>query len=153
VAIQRPAEVRARVERYKATARQNGERDQKIRMGMNSFIVVGDTDAEAQKLAERAYKVWHHSFHYLYHLHGRSPVHGERADNFPDVVHRELGIAGSPQTVLDVLSKRMKQAGSNYLMCQFVFGDRTLAEALHSIGLFAKKVMPALRESAKPTKV
>ena len=116
---------------------------------MNSFIVVGDTDAEAQELANRAYKVWHHSFHYLYHLHGRSPVHGERADNFPDVVGRKLGIAGSPQTVIDVLSQRLAQAGNNYLMCQLVFGDMTLAEALHSIELFAKKVMPELRAAAR----
>ena len=145
VAIQRPSDMRARVERYKETARQNGGLDPKIKMGMNVFIVVGDTDAEAQRLADRAYKVWHHSFHYLYHLHGRSPVRGERADNFPDVVQRELGIAGSPQTVLDVLSRRMEESGSNYLMCQLVFGDMTLAEALHSIGLFARKVMPELK--------
>jgi alkanesulfonate monooxygenase SsuD/methylene tetrahydromethanopterin reductase-like flavin-dependent oxidoreductase (luciferase family) len=145
VAIQRPAEMRARVERYIETARQHGGLDSNIRMGMNTFIVVGDTDSEAQKLANRAYKVWHRSFHYLYHLHGRAPVHGERADNFPDVVDRELGIAGSAQTVLDVLSKRIEQAGNNYLMCQLVFGDMTLAEALHSIGLFARNVMPALR--------
>ena len=94
VAIQPPAEMRARVERYKEVAQQNGGLDPKIRMGINAFIVVGETDTEAQKLANRAYKVWHHSFHYLYHLHGRSPVHGERADNFPDVVGRELGVAG-----------------------------------------------------------
>ena len=75
-------------------------------------------------------------------------MHGERADNFPDVVDRELGIAGSPETVLDVLSQRMEQSGSNYLMCQLVFGDMTLAESLHSIGLFASKVMPGLRQSA-----
>ena len=115
---------------------------------MNSFIVVGDTDAEAQELADRAYKVWHHSFHYLYHLHGRSPVHGERADNFPDVVCRALGIAGSPQTVIDALTPRFAQARNNYLMCQLVFGDMTLAELLNSIELFARKVMPELRASA-----
>jgi alkanesulfonate monooxygenase SsuD/methylene tetrahydromethanopterin reductase-like flavin-dependent oxidoreductase (luciferase family) len=148
VAIQRPAEMRARVDRYKETARQCGRLDSNIRMGMNTFIVVGDTDADAQKLADRAYRIWHRSFHYLYHLHGRSPVHGERAENFPDVVDRELGIAGSARTVLDVLSKRIEQAGNNYLMCQLVFGDMTLAEALHSIGLFARNVMPELRTLA-----
>ena len=52
-----------------------------------------------------------------------------------------------PQTVLDVLSQRMEEAGSNYLMCQLVFGDMTLAEALHSIALFANKVMPELKAS------
>src|SRR6185369_14353181 len=113
VAIQPPAEMRARVERYEETARQNGGLSPQIKMGMNVFIVVGDTDSEARALADRAYKVWHHSFHYLYHLHGRSPVHGERADNFPDVERLLLGVAGSPQTVLDTLSKRIEEAGSN----------------------------------------
>ena len=145
VAIQPPGEMRARVERYKETAEKNGGLDPKLKMGMSAFIVVGETDAEAERLADRAYKVWHRSFHYLYHLHGRSPVHGERADNFPDVVRRELGIAGSPKTVLDVLSQRIKQAGNNYLMCQLVFGDMTRDEALRSIGLFADKIMPGLR--------
>ena len=126
-------------------ASQIGRPNPSIKMGMGLFVVVGETDAEAQKLADRAYRVWHHSFHYLYHLHGRSPVHGERADNFPDVERRELGVAGSPQTVIDVLSKRIAEAGNNYLMCQLMFGDMTPAEALRSIELFAREVMPALR--------
>jgi alkanesulfonate monooxygenase SsuD/methylene tetrahydromethanopterin reductase-like flavin-dependent oxidoreductase (luciferase family) len=149
VAIQPPAEMRKRVERYKEAANQNGGLKPSIKMGMNVFVVVGETDAEAQKLADRAYRVWHRSFHYLYHLHGRSPVHGERADNFQDVERCQLGVAGSPQTVIDVLSSRIAEAGNNYLMCQLVFGDMKLPEALHSIGLFAREVMPALRASAK----
>jgi alkanesulfonate monooxygenase SsuD/methylene tetrahydromethanopterin reductase-like flavin-dependent oxidoreductase (luciferase family) len=145
VAIQSPAEMRKRVERYKEVASQHGGLKPSIKMGMNAFVVVGETDAEAQKIADRAYRVWHRSFHYLYHLHGRSPVHGERADNFPDVERRQLGVAGSPQTVIDVLSSRIAEAGNNYLLCQLAFGDMTLAEALHSIELFARRVMPALQ--------
>ena len=95
-------------------------------MGMNVFIVVGETDAQAQKLAERAYKVWHHSFHYLYHLHGRSPVHGA-GDGFEDVERRGLGIAGSPQTVIDCLASRIAQSAP-LSVGQFVFGDMKLAE-------------------------
>ncbi len=148
VAIQPPAEMRKRVERYKETAAQMGGLKPSIKMGMSVFIVVGETDAAAQKLADRAYRVWHHSFHYLYHLHGRSPVHGERADNFPDVERVELGVAGSPKTVADVLSSRIAEAGNNYLMCQLMFGDMTRDEALHSIDLFARHVMPALRAKA-----
>ena len=89
VSIMPPAEMRARIDRYTQVANQNGGLKPSIKMGMNVFIVVGETDAQAQKLAERAYKVWHHSFHYLYHLHGRSPVHGERATGF-----RGCGSAG-----------------------------------------------------------
>jgi len=145
VAIQPPAEMRKRVELYKQTASQIGRPNPSIKMGMGLFVVVGETDAEAQKLADRAYRVWHHSFHYLYHLHGRSPVHGERSDNFPDVERKQLGVAGSPRTVIDVLSKRIAEAGNNYLMCQLMFGDMTPPEALRSIELFATQVMPALR--------
>ncbi len=149
VAIQPPGEMRKRVERYKETAEQMGGLNPSIKMGMSMHIVVGETDAEAQKLADRAYRVWHHSFHYLYHLHGRAPVHGERADNFPDVERRQLGVAGSPKTVVDTLTARIAEAGNNYLICQLVFGDMTLAEAMRSIELFSQQVMPALRASAK----
>ena len=148
VSIMPPAEMRARIDRYTQVANQNGGLKPSIKMGMNVFIVVGETDAQAQKLAERAYKVWHHSFHYLYHLHGRSPVHGERATDFEDVERRGLGIAGSPQTVTDRLAPRIAQSGTNYLVGQFVFGDMKLAESLRSIELFSRHVMPALRASA-----
>ncbi len=149
VSIQPPAEMRARVDRYVQAASQSGDLKPSIKMGMNVFIVVGETDADARSLADRAYKVWHHSFHYLYHLHGRSPVHGERATTFEEVEQRQLGIAGSPQTVIDWLAPRIAQAGANYLVCQLVFGDMKLTESLRSIELFSRHVMPALRESTK----
>jgi len=46
----------------------------------------------------------------------------------------------------------MARAGNNYLMCQLVFGDMTLHEALNSIGVFAQKVMPELHASAASQK-
>ena len=55
--IMPPAEMRARIDRYTQVANQNGGLKPSIKMGMNVFIVVGETDAQAQKLAERAYKV------------------------------------------------------------------------------------------------
>jgi hypothetical protein len=58
-----------------------------------------------------------------------------------------LGVVGSP-TAIDVLSSRIAEAGTNYLMCRMVFGDVPLAESPHSIELFAKNVMPASRISA-----
>jgi alkanesulfonate monooxygenase SsuD/methylene tetrahydromethanopterin reductase-like flavin-dependent oxidoreductase (luciferase family) len=148
VSIMPPAEMRARVDRYTQVANEMGGLKPSIKMGMNMFIVVGETDEEAQELAARAYKIWHHSFHYLYHLHGRSPVHGERADNFEDVVRQGKGIAGSPKTIVDRLAPRLAEAGTNYLVGQFMFGDMKLSEALKSVELFARHVMPKLRSPA-----
>jgi hypothetical protein len=39
------------------------------------------------------------------------------------------------------------EAGADYFVGQFVFGDMTLAEATRSIELFAREVMPALRQA------
>jgi alkanesulfonate monooxygenase SsuD/methylene tetrahydromethanopterin reductase-like flavin-dependent oxidoreductase (luciferase family) len=113
--------------------------------GVSLFIVVADTGAEARAIAERAYKVWHKSFHHLYHLHGRSPVHGERPDDFRIVVDELRGVAGTPDTVRDFVRARIAEAGCNYITGQFMFGDMSKAEALQSIDLFSREVLPNLK--------
>jgi hypothetical protein len=38
----------------------------------------------------------------------------------------------------------MEEAGTNYFVGQFAFGDLTSTEVLRTIDLFAREVMPAL---------
>ena len=52
-------------------------------------------------------------------------------------------VAGSPQTVADFVASDIKATGANYWTPWLAFGDMTLAEALHSVKLFASKVMSA----------
>jgi hypothetical protein len=54
------------------------------------------------------------------------------------------GVAGAPDTVAAVLRRQIAVTGSNYLVGQLVFGDLSLDEALGSIELFARQVMPQL---------
>jgi hypothetical protein len=54
------------------------------------------------------------------------------------------GVAGAPATVTAYLQAQIAATGSNYLVGQFAFGDLSLAEALASIELFGREVMPAL---------
>ncbi len=116
------------------------------KLGVGRFIVVAQSDEAALEAARRAYPKWHRSFSWLYHIHGRSPMRGERAKDFDSLRDVEQkGIAGSPKTVIDYLSKQMRETGSNYLVGQFAFGDLTEKEVLTSIDLFGKHVMPALR--------
>jgi hypothetical protein len=49
--------------------------------------------------------------------------------------------------VTDFLASQLAETGCNYMVGQFAFGDLSLEECLNSIGLFASKVMPALRKS------
>ena len=39
-----------------------------------------------------------------------------------------------------------KEAGLNYFLLRFAFGDLTLEESMHSVNLFASHVQPALEE-------
>mgnify|MGYP003349293161 CR=1 FL=1 len=97
--------------------------------------------------ARRAYPKWHKSFSWLYHLHGRSPMRGERSKDFDALRDVEVkGVAGSPKTVTEWIRKQMRETGANYLVSQFAFGDLTEKEVLTSIDLFAKHCMPALRD-------
>ena len=115
------------------------------KLGLARFIVVGNTDEAALRLARRAYARWQANFTSLYRRFNRAPVN-ERAASFDDIHHRgSRGIAGSPATVTEILQAQAAEAGIDYVLGQFAFGDMSLAESLHSIELFAAQVMPALR--------
>jgi hypothetical protein len=47
--------------------------------------------------------------------------------------------------VLRIARQQMEETGSNYFVGQFVFGDMSTEEGLRSIDLFARHVMPELR--------
>ena len=53
------------------------------------------------------------------------------------------GIAGSPDTVRRFIAEEIAANDCNYFVPQMVFGDITRTEALNSIGLFTKEIMPA----------
>jgi len=44
------------------------------------------------------------------------------------------------------LGQQIAETGANYVVGQFAFGDMTATEALNSIELFTRAVMPALRD-------
>ena len=115
-------------------------------MGLGRFVVVAETDAAALAIARRAYPRWHESFTHLRRLSGRINAH-PRPPTFDELAAVGQGVAGAPATVAAALRRQIAATGSNYLVGQLAFGDLSLAEALQSIELFAKHVMPALAGS------
>jgi len=118
------------------------------KVGMMRQIVVADTDAEALAIARRSHKQFRKSFLYLW---GRNqdPL-GEMLlpEDYDLVEQSGSALAGSPERVLKELSRQLADAGRvNYLLCRFALGDQTHAETVRSVELFARDVMPALRES------
>ncbi len=120
--------------------------------GIAIFVVVAETDQEAQDIAARAYRVWYRNFNYLYRLHGRSPVKGERATEFCEVQRETRAVAGTPETVARFLQQRLDESACNYLVGHFFFGDLTYRESSRSIELFARDVAPALKARAETPK-
>jgi alkanesulfonate monooxygenase SsuD/methylene tetrahydromethanopterin reductase-like flavin-dependent oxidoreductase (luciferase family) len=147
VSLSTAAETRDLTDSYRAAWKAAHNDKPLPKLGLGRFIVVAETDKAALVLARRAYRKWHDSFHHLWRKHGTVPTQGERAREFDEIMDGGRGIAGTPETCIKMLTAQLLEAGSNYSVGQFVFGDMTLDEALSSIDLFARHVMPAVRQS------
>jgi alkanesulfonate monooxygenase SsuD/methylene tetrahydromethanopterin reductase-like flavin-dependent oxidoreductase (luciferase family) len=139
-------QVRAIVERYRAALAAAHPAATPL-IGLARFVIMGETDEEALTVARRAYPLWHRHFHHLFRMHGTSPAGGDRPPQFDQIKDGGRGIAGSPATVTRMIKSQMAEAGTNYFVSQFAFGDLTQAEVLRTVDLFAREVMPALKDA------
>ncbi len=149
ISLDDTGDTRLSIERYRATWRAaHGASMPLPKLGLGRFIVVAESDAQALRLARHAYTVWYDAFTLLSRQRGRTQTHPRPAE-FDAIIERGQGIAGSPATVRDFLASQLAETGCNYVVGQFAFGDLTRDECLHSIGLFADQVMPALRAASR----
>jgi alkanesulfonate monooxygenase SsuD/methylene tetrahydromethanopterin reductase-like flavin-dependent oxidoreductase (luciferase family) len=143
VSLAPPAAVRPIFERYLATRRTLGKGDTTLR-GVGRHVVVADTDAKALEIARRAYPRWRTNFFWLFKRHGSAPRVGDLyPESFDQLAALRTAVAGSPQTVRDFITAEIAATGPNYFVPWLAFGDMTVQEALHSVDLFARDVMPA----------
>jgi alkanesulfonate monooxygenase SsuD/methylene tetrahydromethanopterin reductase-like flavin-dependent oxidoreductase (luciferase family) len=143
VSLAPPAAVRPIFERYQATRRKLGKGDTTLR-GVGRHVVVADTDAKALEIARRAYPRWRSNFFWLFRRHGSAPRVGDLyPESFDQLAALRTAVAGSPQTVRDFIAAEIEETSPNYFVPWLAFGDMTVDEALHSVDLFAREVMPA----------
>jgi alkanesulfonate monooxygenase SsuD/methylene tetrahydromethanopterin reductase-like flavin-dependent oxidoreductase (luciferase family) len=112
------------------------------RLGKSQHVFVADTDAEATKTGLAAYKVWSDHLTYLTRKHGKPDLLNVNPGS-PAAVTRL--VAGAPKTVAQELGEIVREARINYLLLVFSFGDLRPAQAMRSMDLFVREVMPALR--------
>ena len=130
---------------YKDARREAGHQGlSEPKIGIGRFVVVGETDEEALSVARRAYRVWHKSFNYLFNHRGSAGPKHQRPSEFDAMAALGRAVAGSPETVINVLRKEMMVSDANYLVGQFVFGDMSSLEAESSVGMFIDSVLPLL---------
>jgi alkanesulfonate monooxygenase SsuD/methylene tetrahydromethanopterin reductase-like flavin-dependent oxidoreductase (luciferase family) len=145
VSLAPPAAVRPIFERYLATRRKLGKGDTTLR-GIGRHVVVADTDEKALAVARRAYPRWRTNFFWLFRRHGSTPRVGDLyPENFDQLAALRTAVAGSPQTVRDFITAEVAATGANYFVPWLAFGDMTVEEALHSVDLFAREVLPGFR--------
>jgi alkanesulfonate monooxygenase SsuD/methylene tetrahydromethanopterin reductase-like flavin-dependent oxidoreductase (luciferase family) len=142
-----PRAVRVITDRYRAEWQRKGKDSKRIPfIGIARHVVIADTDAEALALARRAYARWWDGFIYLWRMRGMKPVFTTYTEDFDAVLRNGQAIVGSPDTVREMLAAQASEAGLNYFLLRFAFGDLTLDESMRSIKLFAERVQPALEE-------
>lgn len=114
------------------------------KIGITRHIVVADTDAQAQRIAQAAYTRWRNAMDWLWR---RSNVDFTLRQIYPgdfaELARIGHGIAGAPATVREAIARLQRDTNVNYLLCQMVFGDMKFSDATHSIELFAREVIPA----------
>ena len=109
---------------------------------------MGKNAGDARAAARRAYKRWYESFTFLSSLLGVSHRHS-RPPEFEAIAEDGRAFAGDPQGVAGYVRAQLEEAGANYFVGQFAFGNLSLEETLRSIGLFADEVMPMLKHAAR----
>jgi alkanesulfonate monooxygenase SsuD/methylene tetrahydromethanopterin reductase-like flavin-dependent oxidoreductase (luciferase family) len=113
-------------------------------IGITRHIVVAETDDAARAIAGTAYPRWRDAIEFLWR---RTNADFVLKDIYPrDFAALERlghGIAGSPATVRDYLVRLREETGVNIVLCQMVFGDMRFDDAVRSIGLFGREIIPA----------
>jgi alkanesulfonate monooxygenase SsuD/methylene tetrahydromethanopterin reductase-like flavin-dependent oxidoreductase (luciferase family) len=112
-------------------------------IGITRHIVVADTDAGAQRIAEAAYPRWRQAMDWIWRRSNVDFTLREiYAKDFAALAKIGHGIAGSPATVRDYIARLQQETGTNYVLGQMVFGDMNGDDAANSLQLFAREVVP-----------
>jgi len=143
------ASIKACVDAYLAERARLGKDPKSVPlMGASKHVVVAQTDAEALRIARRAYLPWRESFLWLFKRHNSAPrIVDVLPPSFDELMAVGNGIAGSPETVRNWIAEEVAATGINYFVSWMAFGDLTVDESLRSLDLFAREVMPAFATS------
>lgn len=100
-------------------------------LGMVRMVVVAKSEAAAREMAASAYERWLKSFKFLYERNG-TPTPPFLPASFDAAIQSELCVAGTEASVRHALLRQAEEAGVNYLLCQFAFGDLPVEASLYS---------------------
>jgi len=120
-------------------------------MGINRSIVIADTERDAMRSANRAFRPWLDSLKHLWVAKGIPFPPIVPADSFEEWHRKGGAFAGTPEGAREYVASQTEQAGVTYLAADFAFGDMTFHEASRSAELFAREVMPIFAATTAAT--
>jgi alkanesulfonate monooxygenase SsuD/methylene tetrahydromethanopterin reductase-like flavin-dependent oxidoreductase (luciferase family) len=119
-------------------------------MGINRHVYVAPTDAQARAEADgfmelEAARNTERSFSYKALPHAGRPQMGPRdAVDCERLLREGYCIVGSPDTVTRAIKEQGRLTGAGVMVTYLPWGDMRVAQARHSLELFAKEVLPQL---------
>lgn len=146
-----PARLRQLSERYREIWADASPGAAGPRIASMYQMFIGETDAEAERIAESAYAMWYGNMVHLWKANNAMP-----RDTLPaglDAAKR-IGsfLVGSADTVAERLQGIIDTSGLDRILLQCNMGDMPHQAVLESLGRFAHDVRPRLRSGTAPAR-
>jgi alkanesulfonate monooxygenase SsuD/methylene tetrahydromethanopterin reductase-like flavin-dependent oxidoreductase (luciferase family) len=113
-------------------------------VGAMRAVFVADSDAEAERIARPAYKVWFDNLAWLWQERGTFPPIAIAADYDQSRAAGTL-VVGTPERVAATFAAQADRCGHNYLVLLLAFGSLSHTQQMRSLELFRVEVMPRLK--------
>jgi alkanesulfonate monooxygenase SsuD/methylene tetrahydromethanopterin reductase-like flavin-dependent oxidoreductase (luciferase family) len=130
------------IDRYKAEWAGLGRADAELPLlGVSRHVTLADSEAEARRTAERAYRSWLAHMRYLWDRHDVAfPL--QLPPEIEPMLAAGAAFAGTPAGFCTFLDEQVAAIGATYVACDVAFGDMTLEEALRTTELIGREVIP-----------
>ncbi|HEX5959239.1 MAG TPA: LLM class flavin-dependent oxidoreductase, partial [Hyphomicrobiaceae bacterium] len=111
--------------------------------GIIRHMVVAETEPQARAVAERAYRRWYRHLTLLWTQRGlKLPMAVPMPEEIGPLLAAGAAFAGTPAAARAYVEEQIATSGANYFICDITFGDITLPEAMRSVELIGREVMP-----------
>lgn len=112
--------------------------------GVMRLVVLAESDALAQRTAERAYTSWLEHMRLLWDQKGLEFPLGLPPE-FGPLAEAGAAFAGTAAGFRNFVTQSVEAINANYLACDVAFGDMTFDEAMRTAELIGERVMPDFR--------
>ena len=115
-------------------------------LGICRHIVLAEDAEEAKETARRAYRPWRENLELLWRKHGLT-IGLTLPPEFDTLQSFGGAYAGRPEGARTYIEEQTKLSGANYFVCDISFGNITQLEAMRTVQLLARDVLPTFRQA------